>query len=117
MLETDKVFAGSVPESYNRHMVPLIFEPYAAGVVNRTLAPKLSPDAGYTVTDLNRPMPDYAASRQPSDGRITWRQVDALALPFENATFDLVCCQFGAMFSPTVPRHTRRLSVSRGKKP
>ncbi|RUW35687.1 SAM-dependent methyltransferase, partial [Mesorhizobium sp. M1E.F.Ca.ET.041.01.1.1] len=30
MLETDKVFAGSIPENYDRHMVPLIFEPYAA---------------------------------------------------------------------------------------
>ena len=29
MLETDKTFAGSVPENYNRYMVPLIFEPYA----------------------------------------------------------------------------------------
>ena len=27
MLETDKVFAGSIPENYDRYMVPLIFEP------------------------------------------------------------------------------------------
>ena len=45
-------------------------------------------------------MVDYGASRQPADTRITWRQADALALPFENAAFDLVCCQFGAMFFP-----------------
>ncbi len=103
MLETDKVFAGSVPENYDRYMVPLIFEPYAAdiarraaslspmavletaagtGVVTRALAPKLSPDASYVVTDLNQPMLDYAASRQAPDNRITWRQADALALPF-----------------------------------
>ena len=121
MLETDKVFAGSVPENYDRYMVPLIFEPYAAdiarraallspnsvletaagsGVVTRALAPKLSGGASYVVTDLNQPMVDYAASRQPRDARIKWRQADALALPFENATFDLVCCQFGAMFFP-----------------
>ena len=30
ILETDKVFAGSVPENYDRYMVPLIFAPYAA---------------------------------------------------------------------------------------
>ena len=86
MLETDKVFAGSVPENYDRYMVPLIFEPYAAdlarraaslspsavletaagtGVVTRALAPGLSPGASYMVTDLNQPMVDYAASRQP----------------------------------------------------
>jgi ubiquinone/menaquinone biosynthesis C-methylase UbiE len=121
MLETDKVFAGSVPENYERYMVPLIFEPYAAdmarraaplspsavletaagtGVVTRALAPKMSPRASYIVTDLNQPMLDYAASRQGHDSRIKWRQADALALPFENAAFDLVCCQFGAMFFP-----------------
>ena len=70
------------------------------GVVTRALAPKLSPSATYVVTDLNQPMLDYAASRQPPDTRIKWRQADALALPFENAAFDLVCCQFGAMFFP-----------------
>lgn len=138
MLETDKVFAGSVPENYNRYMVPLIFEPYAAdmaqraaslspsavleiaagtGVVTRALAPKLSPAASYIVTDLNQPMLNYAASRQPPDSRIKWRQADALALPFENATFDLVCCQFGAMFFPdrsAAYREAKRVLKPRG---
>jgi ubiquinone/menaquinone biosynthesis C-methylase UbiE len=121
MLQTDKVFAGSVPENYDRCMVPLIFEPYAAdlaqraaslspsavletaagtGVLSRALAPRLSLGASYTVTDLNQPMLDYAASRQGPDDRFKWRQADALALPFEDAAFDLVCCQFGAMFFP-----------------
>ena len=101
--------------------MPLIFERFAAdlaqraaslspgavleiaagtGVVTRALAPKLYPDARYVVTDLNPTMLDYAASRQAPDSRIEWRQADALALPFENAAFDLVCCQFGAMFFP-----------------
>ena len=61
---------------------------------------KMSPSASYVVTDLNQPMLDYAASRQAPDSRIKWRQADALALPFEDAAFDLVCCQFGAMFFP-----------------
>jgi ubiquinone/menaquinone biosynthesis C-methylase UbiE len=30
--------------------------------------------------------------------RIRWRQVDALDLPFATAEFDVVVCQFGAMF-------------------
>ena len=30
MSQTDKVFAGSIPENYDRYMVPLIFEPFAA---------------------------------------------------------------------------------------
>jgi ubiquinone/menaquinone biosynthesis C-methylase UbiE len=121
MLEADKLFTGSVPENYDRYMVPLIFEPYAAdiarraasfspnavleiaagtGVVTRALAPKLSAGASYVVTDLNQPMLDYGESRQPPDTRITWQQADAMSLPFEDAAFDLVCCQFGAMFFP-----------------
>jgi ubiquinone/menaquinone biosynthesis C-methylase UbiE len=121
MLETDKAFSGSVPENYDRYMVPLIFAPYAAdmarrvaslspravletaagsGAVSRALAPKLPADARYIITDLNLPMLDYAASRQAADNRIGWQQADALALPFEDATFDVVCCQFGAMFFP-----------------
>jgi ubiquinone/menaquinone biosynthesis C-methylase UbiE len=71
-----------------------------SGVVTRDLAPRLPSGANYIVTDLNQPMLDYAASRQPPDARIKWRQADALALPFEDAAFDLVCCQFGAMFFP-----------------
>jgi hypothetical protein len=31
----DEVFAGSVPELYDTHMVPLIFAPYAADLVSR----------------------------------------------------------------------------------
>ena len=121
MLETDKLFAGSIPENYDRYMVPLIFEPYAAdlaqraaslspiavletaagsGVVTRALAPRLPPGANYIVTDLNQAMVDYAALRQPLGHRIEWRQANALTLPFENASFDVVCCQFGAMFFP-----------------
>src|SRR5450759_1930480 len=119
MSETDKVFAGSIPENYDRYLVPLIFESFAediarrvaelspstvletaagSGVVTRALAPRLSPNASYVVTDLNQPMLDYAAARQVADSRISWRKADAQALPFEDATFDLVCCQFGVMF-------------------
>ncbi|HWB47057.1 MAG TPA: methyltransferase domain-containing protein [Hyphomicrobiaceae bacterium] len=133
MLETDKVFSGSIPESYDQNMVPLIFEPYAAdmarrvtlllpravletaagsGVVTRALAPVLPKDARYVATDLNQPMIDYARSQQPADKRIEWRQADALALPFEDETFEVVCCQFGAMFFPdrtTGYREARRV--------
>lgn len=124
MSEADKVFAGSIPENYDRHMVPLIFESYArdlaqrvtklspkavletaagSGVVTRALAAVLSPDADYVATDLNQPMLDYAKSRQSADSRIRWRTADAQSLPFEDASFDLVCCQFGVMFFPDRP--------------
>jgi ubiquinone/menaquinone biosynthesis C-methylase UbiE len=124
MSETDKVFSGSIPENYDRQMVPLIFESYArdisrriaalspravletaagSGVVTRALAPVLSPDASYVVTDLNQPMLDYAQAKQGADSRIRWLEADAQALPFEDGAFDVVCCQFGAMFLPDRP--------------
>ena len=43
-------------------------------------------------------MLDRAARRQAPDGRILWRQADALTLPFVDESFDAVVCQFGAMF-------------------
>jgi len=43
MSKTDKVFAGSIPKNYDRHMVPLIFEQYAADIAQRAAC--LSPSA------------------------------------------------------------------------
>ena len=121
MTATDKIFAGSIPELYDTYMVPLIFEGYArdladraasakpahiletatgTGVVTRALAPLLDPQARYVASDLNQAMLDRAAARQRKDVRIQWRQADALALPFADAGFDAVICQFGAMFFP-----------------
>lgn len=121
MAANDKVFGGSIPTFYDTLMVPMIFEAYAAdmaalvaaaspgsvletaagsGAVTRALAPRLRADARYTVTDLNQPMLDYAAKRQGPDSRLQWRQADALQLPFDDASFDAVVCQFGAMFFP-----------------
>jgi ubiquinone/menaquinone biosynthesis C-methylase UbiE len=121
MVATDKMFAGSIPEIYDRYLVPLIFQPYAqdlaervaqarprqvletaagTGAVTRAMAARLGPDVKITATDLNQPMLDRAAAMQGGKGQVTWRQADALALPFADASFDVVACQFGAMFFP-----------------
>ncbi len=121
MSAIDKTFAGSIPELYERFMVPLIFESYAqdlatriartdprriletaagTGVLTRALVTRLGPDARLVATDLNPPMLNEAAKRQPADHRLTWQQADALALPFDDRAFDIVACQFGAMFFP-----------------
>ena len=121
MAASDKVFAGSVPEIYDRYLVPLIFEPYArdlaerlaavnprhvletaagTGVLTRAMASRLSPEARLVVTDLNPPMLEFARARLAYDDRIEWKPPDALALPFSDAMFDAVACQFGAMFFP-----------------
>jgi hypothetical protein len=34
-MDTDKLFAGSIPEIYDRLLVPLIFEPYAQDLSKR----------------------------------------------------------------------------------
>ena len=121
MANADKVFAGSIPEIYDRYLVPLLFEPYAldlasrvyrsgatnileiasgTGAVTRALAAALPNKADIVATDLNQPMLDRAKSRQPDGHRIQWKQADALALPFADGDFDAVVCQFGAMFFP-----------------
>ncbi len=63
-------------------------------------------------TDLNQPMLDRAASRQPADSRMVWRQADALNPPFENKLFDVVTCQFGVMFFPAKIEGYRKSAVS-----
>ena len=121
MPTADSVFDGSIPQFYDTFMVPLIFQVYAedlaariaklqplsvletaagSGVVPRALAKHLSEDARYVVTDLNQPMIDHAASKQSGDHAIEWLQADALDLPFRDEEFDVVLCQFGAMFFP-----------------
>jgi SAM-dependent methyltransferase len=118
--DTDKVFAGTIPLLYDRYLVPLIFEPYAAdlarrlgsrsvarvlevaagtGVVTRAVASELPDEVSIVATDLNQAMLDQAATVGTSRA-VEWRQADAMQLPFADATFDAVVCQFGMMFFP-----------------
>jgi len=117
---TDTVFAGSLPQVYQSHLVPLIFQPYAedlarrlatrpvsrvlevaagTGVVTRALLTALPDHVSIVASDLNQAMLDQAAAigtRRP----VEWRRADAMALPFEDDGFDAVVCQFGVMFFP-----------------
>jgi len=127
MATGDTLFAGSIPDLYDRLLVPLIFEPYArdlaqrvsatkpqlvletaagTGAVTRALASSLV-DARIIATDLNQPMLDHAKARLSGNARVEWKQADALALPFDDGTFDVVACQFGAMFFPDKVRGYR----------
>jgi hypothetical protein len=40
--DSDKVFTGSVPELYEVHLVPLIFEPYAPDLADRLASRSLT---------------------------------------------------------------------------
>jgi len=122
--DTDKVFTGSIPNLYETYLVPLIFEPYAAdlvnllasrpltrvleiaagtGVVTRHLASALPERVSIVATDLNQSMLAHA-SALGTTRPVEWREADAMALPFEDATFDAVVCQFGVMFFPDKPK-------------
>ena len=68
--------------------------------MTRALTQQLPAQTRIVATDLNQPMLDQAAAKQPQPDSVTWRQADALALPFENPEFDVVACQFGVMFFP-----------------
>src|SRR5215217_5104013 len=101
MAQTDSAFAGSIPALYERYFVPLLFQPYAedmaerlkdftgtdlletaagTGAVTRTLERAL-PRMRIVATDLNQTMLDNAASNT-SAPNVTWRQADAMNLPF-----------------------------------
>ena len=110
--DTDKVFTGSIPKLYETYLVPLIFEPYAAhlvnrlasrpltrvleiaagtGVVTRALASVLPEGVSIVATDLNQSMLDQASAvgtKRP----VEWRQADAMQLPFRDEVFDAVVC-------------------------
>jgi SAM-dependent methyltransferase len=113
-------FAGTMAEFYDRYLVPLNFAPYAeivagrakglrprrvletaagTGVVTEALSRTLPSDVAITATDLNLPMIERGKAR-PGMERVVWQQADAMKLPFPDAAFDLIVCQFGVMFFP-----------------
>jgi SAM-dependent methyltransferase len=121
MTDTNARFVGSIPEEYDRCLGPMLFEPYAAdlvsrlprltrgrvlevacgtGIVTRRLRAALPADVTVVATDLNEPMLAYARAARRLEAGVEWRQADAQALPFPDARFDAVVCQFGLMFVP-----------------
>ncbi len=69
------------------------------GRVTQELAQSLPAEVELTATDLNQAMVDFAQAK-PGLKRVAWRQADATQLPFGDARFDAVVCQFGVMFFP-----------------
>ena len=70
-----------------------------SGVLTAELLERL-PSANVVATDLNEAMVALGEQRTPE---ADWRTADAMGLPFDDHTFDLVLCQFGVMFFPDKP--------------
>jgi len=121
MTDPNAVFAGSIPENYDRHLGPVLFEPYAqdlamllkvgdgarvlevacgTGILTRHLRNRLPAGADLVATDLNQPMIDFARRKLVGMKGIKWQAADACSLPFPKASFDALVCQFGLMFVP-----------------
>src|SRR3954449_8734100 len=118
--EASRVWAEDMSTAYDEHLVPAVFRPYAddladrvarhrprdvlelaagTGVLTAAMLARL-PEARVTATDLNVAMVDVGSARVPA---ARWQQADAMQLPFGDASFDLVACQFGVMFFPDRP--------------
>ncbi|HEY2488659.1 MAG TPA: methyltransferase domain-containing protein [Streptosporangiaceae bacterium] len=124
--DRDRVWAGSMPRAYDRWLAPTLFRPFAidlarraarfaprrlleiaagTGVLTRELVTAV-PAAQVTATDLNAAMIEFGSRQVPL---AIWRQADALRLPFDDRTFDLIACQFGVMFFPDRPAAFREM--------
>lgn len=113
-------FSGPIPETYDDYLGTLMFEPFAldlaarlaglargavlevaagTGVVTRALARTVPGAVRIVATDLAEPMLRVSEARAARPG-IEYRCADAQQLPFDDASFDAVVCQFGIMFVP-----------------
>jgi ubiquinone/menaquinone biosynthesis C-methylase UbiE len=115
--------SDSVPDGYERYLVPAVFEPWGevlldvvgiapgsrvldiasgTGVVARAAAQRAGGGGLVVASDLSGPMLARAASIGAPDGAAPIEYVDASAdaLPFDDGSFDVVLCQQGLQFFP-----------------
>jgi ubiquinone/menaquinone biosynthesis C-methylase UbiE len=132
-------FTGSIPAFYDHGLGPVFFTDFAddiarrvaataplrvleiaagTGIVTRRLRDILPVEAHLTATDLNPPMLEVARGKFRPDETIEFQPADATALPFPEASFDALVCQFGVMFFPDKDkgfREAHRVLVSKGR--
>jgi len=114
-------FTGTVPENYDSALGPHFFQEYGAelasraaaddpesvlelaagtGIVTRALRNALPVDCRLVATDLSVPMLAVAEIKFENYEQVEFEEADAMSLPFEDAAFDAIVCQFGVMFFP-----------------
>lgn len=121
MSDVNSNFVGSVPKYYDSALVPIIFIDYAqelvkqvierepksvlelatgTGVVTRLLRDGVSRECEIFASDLNEPMLEVARQKFKADEAVSFQTIDAMEIPFEDHSVDVVVCQFGVMFFP-----------------
>jgi ubiquinone/menaquinone biosynthesis C-methylase UbiE len=123
MTSTHSSFTGSIPEIYDAHLGPFLFEFSAKDLADRVkdrippdgkilevacgtgistyhLRQTLPSNVHITATDLNSAMLDFAKDKHADLPGVTFEVADALSLIFDDHAFDAVICQFGIMFFP-----------------
>jgi ubiquinone/menaquinone biosynthesis C-methylase UbiE len=114
-------FIGDIAREYDQGLGPNIFTDYAkeiarravasnparvletaagTGIVTRVLRDLLPANARLTASDLNPPMLEIARTKFRSGERVEFQPADAVSLPFPDAAYDAIVCQFGLMFFP-----------------
>jgi ubiquinone/menaquinone biosynthesis C-methylase UbiE len=113
---------GNAAELYERYLVPAITGVWAAdlvrraalqpgecvldvacgtGIVARLAAEQVGAQGAVVGLDLNTAMLAVARALPPPPGApISWTEASVLAMPFPDATFDVVLCQLGLQFFP-----------------
>ncbi len=123
-------FVDNIPEHYDHGLGPHVFVDFArdlaqrvaathphtlleiaagTGIVTRMMRDAVPSGTHITATDLNPPMLEVARRKFSHTDNVTFQQADATALPFEDAAFDTVACQFGVMFFPDKDRSYREV--------
>lgn len=121
MNDKEAMFGGSIPVNYDAGLGPHIFIDYAidlservaaedpeavlelaagTGIVTRQLRNQLPLDCTLIASDLSLVMLEIAQEKFEGDESVTFEEVDAMTLPFDDDSFDVIACQFGVMFFP-----------------
>ena len=110
---------GSPPENYERYLVPAMFGPWAAGLLDlaaprpgervldvacgtgavaRLAAQRIGPAGRVVGLDINPGMLGVARCAVPAGASVEWQEGSAEIMPFPDEAFDLVLCQMGLQF-------------------